>query len=200
MATTRAMRILADHTRGMTFLLADGVVPSNEDRGYVLRRIMRRAIQQGRSLGLEPGFLPRYSEVVQEIMGPHYPELGEQRDAIMDWLATEEEGFGHTLEQGTRLLEDLIARALDAGAPSIAAADAFALHDTYGFPIDLTRELAAERGLEVDDEGYQALMQGARERARAGRSRWALRRRGCWPRGGARLRGHRRAGDALHRL
>jgi alanyl-tRNA synthetase len=171
-STTRAMRILADHSRGMTFLLADGVVPSNEDRGYVLRRIMRRAIQRGRSLGLEPGFLPRYAEVVEQTMGPHYPELGEQRDAIMDWLVTEEEGFGRTLEQGTRLLEDVIARALEAGAPSIAAADAFALHDTYGFPIDLTRDLAAERGLGVEDEGFDALMQGARELARgAGGSR-----------------------------
>src|SRR5207253_4096797 len=89
-ATKRAMRILADHTRGMTFLVADGVVPSNEDRGYVLRRIMRRAIQQGGSLGLESGFLPRYADLVTELMGDEYGELHTQREPIRKWLASEE--------------------------------------------------------------------------------------------------------------
>ncbi len=166
-AADRALRILADHARGMSFLVADGVVPSNEERGYVLRRIMRRAVQQGRGLGMEDGFLVRYAEVVRELMGAAYPELLAQREAVDRWLASEEESFGHTLEQGTRLLEDLIARALDAGEEGIAAADAFALHDTYGFPFDLTRELAAERGLGVDDEGFERLMEGQRARARA---------------------------------
>src|SRR4051812_11007232 len=111
-----ALRILADHTRGMTFLIADGVVPSNEDRGYVLRRVMRRAIQRGRTLGMEPGFLPKYAERVHELMAAAYPELDEQRDTVQLWVAREEESFGHTLEQGTRLLEELIARAREAGA------------------------------------------------------------------------------------
>jgi alanyl-tRNA synthetase len=170
-ATDRALRILADHSRAMTFLIADGVVPSNEDRGYVLRRVMRRAIQQGRTLGLERGFLGRYSELVTEIMGPEYRELAEQRDSIHKWLAAEEEGFGRTLEHGTRLLEELIDRARDQGAEGISAADAFMLHDTYGFPIDLTRELVAEHDLGVDEEGFEGLMGEQRERARAGSGR-----------------------------
>ncbi len=170
-ATDRALRILADHGRAMSFLIADGVVPSNEDRGYVLRRIMRRAIQQGRTLGLEPGFLRRYADLVTELMGSEYGELVAQRDAIHSWLASEEEGFGRTLEQGTRLLDELIARARDAGAEGIAAADAFMLHDTYGFPIDLTLELVAEHGLGVDEEGFEALMEDQRERARRGAGR-----------------------------
>ena len=107
----RALRILADHARGMSFMVADGVVPSNEERGYVLRRVMRRAIQQGRALGMEGGFLVRYAEVVRELMGAAYPELSTQRAAIEKWLAAEEESFGRTLEQGTRLLEELIERA-----------------------------------------------------------------------------------------
>ncbi len=165
--TDRALRILADHTRGMSFLVADGVVPSNEERGYVLRRVMRRAIQQGRALGMEGGFLVRYAEVVRELMGGAYPELSTQRAAIEKWLAAEEESFGRTLEQGTRLLEELIERALDADEEGIAAADAFELHDTYGFPFDLTRELVAERGLGVDPESFERLMDAQRARARA---------------------------------
>ncbi|HEV3321147.1 MAG TPA: alanine--tRNA ligase [Solirubrobacteraceae bacterium] len=166
-ATDRALRILADHARGMSFMVADGVVPSNEERGYVLRRVMRRAIQQGRALGMEGGFLVRYAEIVRELMGVAYPELNTQRVAIEKWLAAEEESFGRTLEQGTRLLEELIERALDADEEGIAAADAFELHDTYGFPFDLTRELVAERGLGVDPEGFERLMDAQRARARA---------------------------------
>src|SRR5579875_2241224 len=164
--TDRALRILADHSRSMTFLIADGVVPSNEDRGYVLRRVMRRAIQQGRTLELAPGFLERYSDRVTELMGSEYPELSEQRDAIRKWLAAEEESFGHTLEQGNRLLGELIERAREQGAEGISAADAFLLHDTYGFPIDLTRELVAEHDLGVDEEGFEGLMGEQRARSR----------------------------------
>ena len=167
-AVDRSLRILADHTRGMTFLVADGVVPSNEDRGYVLRRIMRRAIQHGRRLGMDPGFLPRFSERVQEIMGPEYGELGRERDAIMRWLTSEEEAFGRTLEQGTRLLEQLIERAEDRGDEGISSEDAFQLHDTFGFPIDLTLELVAEHGLGVDEAGFESLMSRQRERSRGG--------------------------------
>jgi alanyl-tRNA synthetase len=164
----RALRVLADHSRAMTFLLADGVVPSNEDRGYVLRRIIRRAILQGRhTLELEPGFLARYSAMVGELMGGEYPELGAERASVLKWLAAEEEGFGRTLQQGTKLLDELIARAVELGAEGIAAADAFLLHDTYGFPIDLTLELVAAHGLGVDEEGFEALMEDARRRSRA---------------------------------
>jgi alanyl-tRNA synthetase len=163
----RALRMLADHGRAMTFLVADGVVPSNEDRGYVLRRIMRRAIVQGRGLELQPGFLARMAERVTELMGSEYPELHEQRDAVRKWLDSEEEGFGRTLENGMRLLDELIARARDSRAEGIAADDAFRLHDTYGFPIDLTLELVAEHGLGVDEQGFEVLMEEQRSRARA---------------------------------
>jgi alanyl-tRNA synthetase len=164
----RALRILADHTRGMTFLVGDGVVPSNEDRGYVLRRIMRRAIQQGRSLGIEGEFLTAFSGRVRELMGAAYPELHEQRDAIDKWLAAEEESFGRTLEQGTRMLDEIVARAREQGEEGVGAEDLFRLHDTYGFPYDLSRELLAEQGLGSDEEGFEALMQSQRERSRGG--------------------------------
>ncbi len=169
--TDKALRVLADHSRAVTFLLADGVVPSNEDRGYVLRRVLRRAIQHGRSLGLEPGFMERYADVVTELMGHEYPELGEQRDLVRRWLGSEEESFGRTLEQGLRRLDELIARARDADAEGIAGADAFLLHDTYGFPIDMTLEIVAEHGLGVDEAGFETLMEDQRDRARRGSSR-----------------------------
>jgi alanyl-tRNA synthetase len=164
----RAMRILADHARGMTFLIADGIVPGNEDRGYILRRVMRRAILQGRVLGFEPGFLPLYGARVCELMGGAYPELTEQRPSIDRWLASEEENFGRTLENGIKRLDDLIARAKETEAEGIASEDAFELHDTYGFPIDLTLELVAEQGLGVDEQGFEVLMEEQRARARAG--------------------------------
>ena len=167
----RALRVLADHTRGMSFLIADGVVPSNEDRGYVLRRLMRRAIVQARQIGIEPGFLPRYAEVVRETMGEHYPELLEQADTIDMWLRTEEETFNRTLEQGLRMLEDVIERAKSNGEEGIGADEAFRLHDTFGFPFDLTLELAAERGVGVDEQGFESLMEEQRVRARASAGR-----------------------------
>jgi alanyl-tRNA synthetase len=163
----RALRVLADHSRAMSFLIADGVVPSNEQRGYVLRRIMRRAIQRGRGLELEPGFLLRYADVVRELMGGAYPELREQQDTIDRWLRAEEEGFSRTLDQGTRRLEELLERALAEGAEGISAEDAFMLHDTYGFPIDMTREIAGERGLGVDEGGFEGLMDEQRRLSRA---------------------------------
>jgi alanyl-tRNA synthetase len=166
--TDRALRVLADHARSMTFLLGDGVVPSNEDRGYVLRRIMRRAIQHGRGLELESGFLHRYADLVSELMGAEYPELRQQRETIRRWMASEEESFGRTLEQGLKRLDELIARARDNEEEGIAAADAFLLHDTYGFPIDLTLEIVAEHGLGVDEEGFEVLMEDQRTRAREG--------------------------------
>jgi alanyl-tRNA synthetase len=166
----RALRILADHSRGMTFLLSDGVVPSNEDRGYVLRRIMRRAIQQGRVLGLEDSVLPPFCERVIELMRDAYPDLEEQRDTILKWAAAEEESFRRTLAQGERLLSDLVRRAKEQGTSWIDAEDAFRLHDTFGFPYELTKELLAAEGLAVDDQGFEELMERAREVARGGAS------------------------------
>ncbi len=133
----RALRILADHARAMTFLIGDGVVPSNEDRGYILRRVMRRAIQQGQRIGIEGIFLPDFAEQVIDVMGPSYPDLVAHRESILKWVRGEEESFARTLDQGMKLLEEL----LDRG--EVPAADAFRLHDTFGFPIELTREIAA---------------------------------------------------------
>ena len=167
-ATDKALRVLADHGRAITFLLSDGVVPSNEDRGYVLRRIMRRAIQHGRSIGLDPGFLPRYADVVTELMNTFYPRLHEQHDQIRRWMHSEEESFGHTLESGLKRLDELIARARENGDEGIAGEEAFLLHDTYGFPIDLTLEIVTEHGLGVDEAGFEVLMDEQRTRARQG--------------------------------
>jgi len=167
-AVTRAMRIVADHSRGAAFLIADGVVPSNEDRGYILRRIMRRAIQQGNALGLEAPWLGRFAARVIELMGEVYPELVAERENIARWVNDEEESFGRTLERGSEMLARLIAEARESSTSWIDAADAFKLHDTYGFPYDLTKELLGEQGLAVDDDGFAELMEEQRTRARTG--------------------------------
>jgi len=161
----RALRILADHSRAMTFLTADGVVPSNEDRGYVLRRVMRRAIQQGRVLELEPGFLKRYAGQVRELMGGVYPELLEHAEATDMWLSAEEEGFGRTVAQGTTMLQGEIAQTISAGRSTVPAAFVFLLHDTHGFPYEMTRELLADAGLSIDGE-FDELMDEQRARSR----------------------------------
>src|SRR5215217_1002113 len=164
--TDRALRILADHTRGMSFLLADGVVPSNEGRGYPLRRIMRRAIVQGRRIGIEGQVLAPFAARVRELMGSHYPELSREAETIEMWLGREEEQFSHTIEQGTRILNEHIARAKEEGREGIGADQAFQLHDTYGFPFELTAELAAEQDMGVDAQGFEREMELARQRAR----------------------------------
>jgi alanyl-tRNA synthetase len=169
--TTRALGVLADHGRGATFLLADGVVPSNEDRGYVLRRIMRRTMRQGHVLGLERTFLPQLYGRVVELMGDVYPELEREWPSIERWARAEEESFGRTLEQGERLLAELIERAKEQSTSWVAAEEAFRLHDTYGFPYEMTRELLAEEGLSVDDQGFEELMEQAREVSRSGKAR-----------------------------
>ena len=169
--TDRALRIIADHGRAMTLLLADGVVPSNEDRGYILRRIMRRAIQQGRALGIEGSFLPRLVDKVTEMMSGAYPELRTEKDDIERWVSAEEEGFGRTLAQGERLLAEVVERAKAESTSWVSAEDAFKLHDTYGFPYEMTKELLAEEELSVDDEGFEELMEQAREVSRGGAAR-----------------------------
>jgi alanyl-tRNA synthetase len=154
---TKAHRIMADHGRGMTFLVADGVLPSNEGRGYVLRRVIRRAVQQAQAIGLAD--LWRIADVVADQMSYWYPELDENRDRIKDALRAEEERFSQTLERGMGLFEEI------AAGDRISGEDAFRLHDTYGFPLELTRELAHERGLAVDEEEFTRLM--AEQRARS---------------------------------
>jgi len=157
---TKAHRILADHGRGMTFLVADGVVPENEGRGYVMRRVVRRAVLQAGRIGLEPPFLGGLAEVVVAQMGEAYPELREREDEIRRVLGDEEERFSETLARGLRLFEDV------ATGDGIAGEDAFKLHDTYGFPLELTEELARERGLGVDVDGFRRLMEEQRQRSR----------------------------------
>jgi alanyl-tRNA synthetase len=156
---TKAHRIIADHGRGMTFLVADGVLPSNEGRGYVLRRVIRRAVQQARGIGLAD--LWRISDLVVDQMGQWYPELDEHRDRIREALKDEEERFSQTLERGMGLFEEV------AAGGAISGDDAFKLHDTYGFPLELTRDLARDRGLAVDEEEFTRLMAEQRERSRS---------------------------------
>src|SRR6188508_3017295 len=147
---TKAHRILADHGRGMSALVADGVTPSNEGRGYVLRRIIRRAVQQARTIGLAD--LWRITDVVVEQMGQWYPELTENRALISETVKAEEERFSQTLERGMKLFEEVAARG------DISGEDAFTLTATYGFPIELARELAGERGLAIDEEEFSRQM------------------------------------------
>jgi alanyl-tRNA synthetase len=159
---TKAHRVLADHGRGMTFIVAEGVTPSNEGRGYVLRRIIRRAAQHGLRIGMQAPFLPGLADTVIEQMGEAYPELVEHRREIRQVLAAEEERFGETLERGMKLFDEAAARG------EITGDDAFMLAATYGFPIELTMELARERGFGVNDEEYTRLMEDHREISRAG--------------------------------
>jgi alanyl-tRNA synthetase len=163
---TKAHRVLADHGRGMTFLAADGIAPSNEGRGYVMRRIIRRAVQQAARVGLEPPYLSRLSDVVIEQMKDGYPELEQHRKEIHRILTAEEERFGKTLERGLRLFEEVAEK-----DDIISGEDAFRLHDTYGFPLELTRELARERGLGVNEEEFTRLMERQRTRSRGATSK-----------------------------
>ena len=157
---TKAHRVLADHGRGMTFLVGDGVTPSNEGRGYVLRRIIRRAAQHGLRIGMETPFLAGLSDAVIEQMSDAYPELVEHRAEIHQVLSAEETRFAETLERGMKVFEEAAARG------EITGDDAFTLQATYGFPIELTQELARERGLGVNDEEYTRLMEEHREISR----------------------------------
>ncbi len=157
---TKAHRILADHGRGMTFLAAEGVAPSNEGRGYVMRRIVRRAVLQAGRIGLESPFLAGLSAVVIGQMGEAYPDLAEHRAEVHRVLAAEEERFSETLARGLRLFEEV------ARDGAVSGEEAFRLHDTYGFPLELTQELARERALVVDQDGFERLMAEQRERSR----------------------------------
>jgi len=162
----RALRVLADHGRAMTFLTADGVRPSNEGRGYVLRRIVRRAVAEGTQLGLPVDAVVALSREVADGWGDAYPELTRERTAIADTLGAEAEQFARTLQQGRRLLGEVIDRARATG--TVSGEDAFRLHDTYGFPLDLTAEAAQDAGLALDTASFERLMEEQRERSRAG--------------------------------
>ncbi|MGW3606951.1 alanine--tRNA ligase [Micromonospora sp. NPDC005161] len=161
------LRVIADHVRTALMLIGDGVTPSNEGRGYVLRRIMRRAIRSIRLLGWQERALPELLPVARDCMAPSYPELATDFDRISQYAYAEEEAFLSTLRAGTTILDTAIAETRTAGGAALSGAKAFQLHDTYGFPIDLTLEIAAEQGLRVDDEGFRRLMADQRTRAKA---------------------------------
>lgn len=164
------MRVVADHARSCTFLIADGVLPSNDGRGYVLRRILRRAARFIKLLGIDGVFLAKVVPVVVDMMGDQYPEIREKKDFIIKVISNEEERFHVTLADGMKILEDKIAALKDEGKTVIPGSDAFQLYDTYGFPIDLTEDAAEEQGMTVDKEGFEAAMEEQRNRARNARS------------------------------
>jgi len=166
--TDRAIRIVAEHSRGIAFLIADGVMPSNEGRGYVLRRILRRASLFGRKLGLNDPFLNELAEVVVSTMSHIYPELIANQSLITEVIRVEEEKFITTLDTGLNLVEKFIGEALGQRREQLTGAELFRLYDTYGFPPELTAEIAREKGLSIDWEGFQAEMEKQRERAKAG--------------------------------
>lgn len=160
-------RVIADHARACTFLISDGVRPSNEGRGYVLRRILRRAVRFGKVLGLDEPFLYKMVPVVVDMMGEAYPELRERQDAVMAEIRRDEERFHLTLSEGMKRAEEIIANLRREGRTEISGQEAFILYDTYGFPLDLAEDIAEEHGLTVDKEGFQKAMEVQRERARA---------------------------------
>ncbi len=164
----RAIRIVAEHSRALAFLIADGVFPSNEGRGYVLRRVLRRAARLGRKLGLEQPFISNLAELIIEQMGDIYPELIENRVNILRTIQFEEERFNQTLDTGLVLLDEIMAKAKEGIIPG---GEVFRLYDTYGFPVELTAEIAAENGLSIDLEGFEQEMASQRKRARAARKK-----------------------------
>ena len=157
-------RVVADHIRSCSFLLADGVIPSNEGRGYVLRRIIRRAIRHGNKLGFKKPFFYQLAEVLEKEMGNAYPELTKTKSNIERVLLSEEERFAETLEQGLKILDELIT---NTKSNEIQGENVFRLYDTYGFPVDLTADIAREKNMKVDMKGFNKAMAGQRKRARA---------------------------------
>ncbi|MBQ9736509.1 MAG: alanine--tRNA ligase [Clostridia bacterium] len=172
-----SIRVITDHTRSAMFMIADGVIPSNEGRGYVLRRILRRACRHGKLLGIDRPFLCEICETAIGESDRAYPELAEKREYILKVMSMEEERFDATIDAGLSILGGLIEDAKAKGERALSSADVFKLYDTYGFPFDLTREMAEEAGLSVDEDGFRALMEEQRQRARAARadiSGWAF--------------------------
>ncbi len=171
-----SIRVITDHIRSSMFMIADGVIPSNEGRGYVLRRIIRRACRHGKLLGINRAFLCELCETAIGESYEAYPELGEKKDYILKVLSMEEERFAATIDAGLNILNTMIADTKDAGKTVLSGDDTFKLYDTYGFPVDLTREIAEEAGLAIDNERFTVLMQEQRTRAREARaniSGWA---------------------------
>ncbi|RNL20646.1 alanine--tRNA ligase [Slackia faecicanis] len=159
-----SLRIVADHSRSVTFMIADGILPSNEGRGYVLRRLLRRAVMHGHKLGIEGAFLSNYVDAIVRLMGHVYPEIVDNRELVERVILSEEERFGVTLRQGQAYLADALEKL---EGTVLDGATAFTLHDTYGFPVEITEEICADAGITVDKEGFEKCMDEQRERARA---------------------------------
>ncbi|MFE6798784.1 alanine--tRNA ligase [Paenibacillus chitinolyticus] len=166
-----ALKVIADHVRTVAFAVGDGVLPTNEGRGYVIRRLLRRAVRYGKVLGMDKPFLYQLVPVVGEIMGVYYNEVVEKREFIEKIIRIEEERFHETLSDGLAILAGMVESTRAAGGRAISGPDAFKLYDTYGFPVDLTEDFANEQGLAVDREGFEAAMEEQRERARSNRSK-----------------------------
>ena len=164
-----SIRVITDHIRSVTFMISDGIMPSNEGRGYVLRRLLRRACRHGRLLGIHKGFLPELAETVIEGSKDGYPELEEKREFILKVITKEEEQFNKTIDQGLGILSDMIAEMEAKNEKTLNGEDAFRLYDTYGFPLDLTKEILEEKELGVDEDGFHACMEVQRKKAREAR-------------------------------
>ena len=164
-----SIRVITDHIRSVTFMISDGIMPSNEGRGYVLRRLLRRACRHGRLLGIHKGFLPELAENVIEGSKDGYPELEEKKEFILKVITKEEEQFNKTIDQGLGILSDMISDMEAKGEKTLNGEDAFRLYDTYGFPLDLTKEILEEKDLGVDEEGFHACMEVQRKKARDAR-------------------------------
>lgn len=165
-----SFKVIADHIRAVSFAIADGALPSNEGRGYILRRLIRRAIIHGRKLGVQGGFISDLVPVITQIMSSYYPELEQKQAFVQDVLQKEEARFHETIEEGESHLANIIAYVKAAGQIQISGSEAFQLYDTFGFPLELTQEMADEEGLTVDKEGFDQEMEAQRQRARAARS------------------------------
>lgn len=165
-----SFKVIADHIRAVSFAIADGALPSNEGRGYILRRLIRRAIIHGRKLGVQGGFISDLVPVITQIMSSYYPELEQKQAFVQDVLQKEEARFHETIEEGESHLANIIANVKTADKTQISGSEAFQLYDTFGFPLELTQEMADEEGLTVDKEGFDQEMEAQRQRARAARS------------------------------
>lgn len=167
--TDVSIRVITDHIRSVTFMISDGIMPSNEGRGYVLRRLLRRACRHGRLLNIEGNFLPELALTVIAGSKDGYPELEEKKDFILNVIAKEEEQFNKTIDQGLGILSDMIREMEEKDTKTLSGEDVFKLYDTYGFPIDLTKEILEEKGMDVDEDGFHAAMEVQRKTARAAR-------------------------------
>ena len=161
-----SLRVITDHIRSTVMMVSDGVIPSNEGRGYVLRRLLRRAARHGKLLGINKQFLFEVADTVIECSKGAYPELDEKRDYIRNIIKKEEERFDATIDNGLNVLNGYIEAAQKEGRKELTGKEAFKLHDTYGFPVDLTIEMAEEKGLEVDVDGFNKAMQEQKDTAR----------------------------------